>query len=398
MHESTFRGETPAMRIALFTDMYVPQVSGVTLTLSRLVERARDLGHEVALVTPRVSATDAPGTSLHIQLGGIPAPIYPEILMARPLDPPGARLLDEFQPDLVHVATEFIVGCSGVRWALRRNLPLVTSFHTNFPAFLSGYGMTPLHGLVWRYLRWLHAHSDRTFCPSRTTRRELREHGFPHDVRIWSRGVDAELFNPGRRCEDVRREMAPGAEDILVCVGRMAPEKRLDVLLEAFRRIRRDAPRATELVLVGDGPMRKNIERNKPEGVRLTGYRRGEALAATYASGDAFVFPSDTETFGNVVMEAFASGLPVITVNEGGVADLVQPGVTGMLVPARDPEGLADATLEALSDPSRLRRMGRAARSFAKERTWPMVLDGLLQEYAEVVGTGIRTGGGEIFS
>lgn len=378
------------MRIALFTDQYIPQVSGVTLTLSRLVERACELGHEVALVSPKVGPADAPGTRLHIQLGGIPAPIYPEILMARPLDPPGSRRLDRFRPDLVHVATEFIVGWSGVQWALRRGLPLVTSFHTNFPAFLSGYGMTPLHGLVWRYLRWLHAKSDRTFCPSPTTLHELRKHGFRDDVRIWSRGVDAELFHPRRRSAGVRRALAPRADDILVYVGRIAPEKRLDVLLEAFERIRRDAPRRTGLVLVGDGPMRRSIERRRIDGVRLTGYRRGEALAAAYASGDAFVFPSDTETFGNVVMEAFASGLPVITVNEGGVKDLVQPGVTGALVPARDPDAFAEATLEALADRSRLRNMGSAARSFATTRTWPMVIDGLLREYAEVTGSSVR--------
>ena len=385
------------MRIALFTDQYAPQVSGLTLTLSRLVNRASELGHEVALISPRIGPTDAPGTSLHLQLGGIPAPIYPEILMARPLDPQGARLLTEFQPDLVHVATEFIVGWSGVQWALRRGLPLVTSFHTNFPAFLSGYGMTPLNGLVWRYLRWLHAKSHRTYCPSQTTRRDLRDHGF-NDVRIWSRGVDAELFHPRRRSEEVRREIAPDAEDILVYVGRIAPEKRLDILLEAFKLIRRKAPRATDLVLIGDGPMRRSIERRNLPGVRLTGYRRGEALAAAYTSGDAFVFPSDAETFGNVVMEAFASGLPVITVNEGGVADLVQPGITGMLVPARDPEALAEATLEALSDPSRLRDMGRAGRSFAKARTWPMVIDGLLREYAEVVGASMTDGRSGFYS
>lgn len=386
------------MRIALFTDQYAPQVSGVTLTLSRLVERAAQLGHEVALVSPKVSPADAPGTRLHIQLGGIPAPIYPEILMARPLDPPGARLLDEFRPDLAHVATEFIVGWSGVQWALRRGLPLVTSFHTNFPAFLSGYGMTPLHGLVWRYLRWLHAKSHRTFCPSLTTRRELCARGFRDDVRIWSRGVDAELFHPRRRSDQLRGAIAPGAEDILVYVGRIAPEKRLDILLDAFERIRREAPRRTGLVLVGDGPMRRRIERRNLDGVHLTGYRRGEALAAAYASADAFVFPSDAETFGNVVMEAFASGLPVITVNEGGVKDLVQPGVTGTLVPARDPEALADATLEALADRSLLRNMGNAARTFARTRTWPAVIDGLLRQYAEVVGGSMHAARGGIHS
>lgn len=386
------------MRIALFTDQYTPQVSGVTLTLARLVERASELGHEVALVSPKVSPTDAPGTHLHIQLGGIPAPIYPEILMARPLDPPGARLLDRFRPDLVHVATEFIVGWSGVQWTLRRGLPLVTSFHTNFPAFLSGYGMTPLHGLVWRYLRWLHAKSDRTFCPSQTTRRELWERGFRDDVRIWSRGVDAELFHPDRRSDELRAEIAPGADDILVYVGRIAPEKRLDVLLDAFERIRRDAPRRTGLVLVGDGPMRRSIERRKVDGVHLTGYRRGEALAAAYASGDAFVFPSDTETFGNVVMEAFASGLPVIAVNAGGVKDLVQHGVTGTLAPARDPDAFAEATLRALADRSRLRNMGSAARTFARTRTWPMVIDGLLREYSELVGASMHAARSQIYS
>jgi glycosyltransferase involved in cell wall biosynthesis len=383
------------MRIALFSDTYLPTVNGVARTLGRLVAHADRAGHQVALVTTTVSPTPARGTVLHHQLPGIPLPMYPELQVAWPLGREGRRLLDAFRPDLVHAATESTVGWSGRAWALQNGVPLVTSFHTDFPAYLAGYGLGGLETPVWRALQTFHAGARITFCPSSATRDQLRRWGFQHDLRIWSRGVDTKLYDPGRRSGETRRAIAPGAERILLYVGRLAPEKRLDVLLDAFPRIREACGPAVALALVGDGPWREHLELRAPAGVRFLGYRTGASLAEAYAAADLFVFPSDTETFGNVVMEALASGLPVVAPAKGGVTDSVIPGRTGLLVPPREPAALADAVVTLLGDDLTRGRMARDARAMALERSWDLVLQRLLGDYREAIGgpTGLRPGG-----
>lgn len=373
------------MRVALFSDTFLPEVNGVARTLGRLVAHAVDRGHEIGLVTPRVSRQDAAGTSFHRQLAGMPVPIYPELKLARPLDGAGRRMLEAFRPDLVHVATESTVGASGARWARREGVPLVTSFHTNFPAYLAGYGLSWAEGWVWTHLRNFHDRARLTFCPSRATRDLLRAHGFHDRIRIWSRGVDSDLFHPGRRRESIRQRLAPGAERILLYVGRLAPEKRVDVLVEAFREVRSLSRRRVALVLVGDGPAAPSLRRAATPDIRFTGYLRGVELAEAFAAGDIFVFPSDTETFGNVVTEAMASGLPVVAPSEGGVTETVREGETGILVPPGNPRAFARATLSLLHDDDLRERLARGARAEAERRSWPVILDGLLDGWREVV-------------
>ena len=373
------------MRIALFTDTYLPTVNGVARTLGRLVAYGNEQGHEMGLVTPGVSPTPAAGTAFHHQLSGIPLPMYPELQLARPLDAEGRRLLEAFQPDLVHTATESVVGWSGRAWALQNGVPLVTSFHTDFPAYLAGYGFGGLESSVWRALQLFHGPARATFCPSTATRNQLLFWGFRQKIRIWSRGVDTELFSPSRCREEVRWEIGGGAETILLYVGRLAPEKRLDVLMEAFPTIREAHGDSVALALVGDGPWKAHLEERAPEGVRFLGYRTGESLADAYAAGDIFVFPSDTETFGNVVMEALASGLPVVAPAKGGVMDSVIPGRTGVLVPPRDPSALASAVLTLLADSGQRRTLARGARDLALQRSWAANLDRLFRDYRSVL-------------
>jgi glycosyltransferase involved in cell wall biosynthesis len=374
------------MRIALFTDTYLPTVNGVARTLGRLVAHAHRRGHEVGLVSTRVSPRDAGGTAFHHQLPGIPLPMYPELQLARPLDRRGMEVLDSFSPDLVHIATESTVGWSGRWWARKRKTPLVSSFHTDFPAYLAGYGFGGLESSVWRALQLFHSTSRITFCPSTATRRQLRFWGFRQDVRIWSRGVDTETFSPAWRSPDVRERMAPGAELILLYVGRLAPEKRLDVLMEAFPRIRNEVGSRVALVLVGDGPWMEELEATAGEGIHLVGYKTGADLSRAYASGDVFVFPSDTETFGNVVTEALASGLPAVAPRKGGVVDSVIPGETGILVPPKDPPAFADAVVRLVIRDEERRELARRARAFALRRSWESILDGLLEDWEEALG------------
>ena len=373
------------MRIALFTDTYPDDVNGVARTLARLVAHARTRGHEVALVTTRVSPEPAPDVYGHRQLPGFPVPMYPELQLARGVDGVGKRMLRDFAPDVVHVATESNVGFSGRRWALKNRVPLVTSFHTNFPAYLHDYRMGPLEPLLWRYLRWFHDRSLVTFCPSRDTLEGLQSQGFHDRLRVGSRGVDTELFSPERRSEAVRAEIAPGADRILIYVGRLAAEKRVDFLLEAFGRVRELTGPGTDLVFVGGGPAGNKLRARAPEGVHFTGYRTGLPLAEAFAAGDVFVFASDTETFGNVVLEALSSGLPAIVVDKGGVRETVHAGRTGIRVPVGDLAAFAEACVALSTDDERRRVLSEGARAEALSRNWDAILDGLLREYAAAI-------------
>lgn len=339
----------------------------------------------MTLVTPRVSQRVAAGVSLHVRLPGVALPMYPELQAARPwLGRRAERALLDFRPDVVHVATEALVGLAGRRWALKHGVPLATSYCTNFPDYLPGYGLGWARGLLWRYLRAFHSVAQITFVPSASTLDDLATRGFHRRLGIWSRGVDASLFDPRNRREDLRTEMGGGADVVLLYVGRMATEKRVDLLLDAFGRLRHELGDAVTLVLVGDGPALPRLKEQRQPGVHFTGYRRGEALAAHYASADLFVFPSDTETFGQVVTEAMASGLPVVAPDRGGVTDTVIPGHTGELFSAGDPADLARRVLELIRNPDDRRAMGRRAVRSARRRNWDEVFKRLFRQYAQL--------------
>jgi glycosyltransferase involved in cell wall biosynthesis len=271
----------------------------------------------------------------------------------------------------------------GRRWALREGIPLVTSYCTNFPDYLPGYGLGLAQGWCWRHLRGFHDAARITFCPSEATRSDLRGRGFHERMRIWSRGVDAELFNPSKRSEALRREIAPDADVLLTYVGRIAPEKKIDLLIEAFPRIRERASVSVSLLLVGGGPALERLQSLRLEGVHFAGYQRGEELAAHYASADLFVFPSDTETFGQVVTEALASGLPVVAPARGGVTDNVIPGLTGALFEPGDVDDLVAATLPLVEDAAHRRRFARDGRARAEDRSWAEIFSRLFEDYAE---------------
>jgi len=400
------------VRIALFTDTYPPQVNGVARTLARLVRHAREEGHEVALVTTRgkgageaLASLGDPGHAsgpgsparrgadegidrslpLHLRLPGLPVPVYPELILPRWPSRREQWFLEAFDPEVVHCATESVLGWWGRRWALRTRRPLVTSFHTNFPAYAAGYGLGFAESAAWAILRRFHAPAFRTMAPSHDTVADLASRNFHSRLAIWSRGVNGEQFNPGHRDPSTRRALGGGADVVLLYVGRLAPEKRLPLLLQAFERVRENASVEVALVLVGGGPMEGEL-RNRPRpGVHLAGYLTGLELSRAYASADVFGFPSDTETFGNVVLEAMASGLPVVGVDRGGVRDSIVPGETGFRTPPGDVDAFAEALIHLVENPLLRVRMGTRGRIHAEGRTWPRILDGVLDTYREAM-------------
>lgn len=385
------------MKIAIVTETYPPQINGVSRTLGRLVEHLARGGHQVLVVHPRYEESAQAGPMADnvktVQVKAWPLPFYREVLLPRP--PFGAykRALAAFEPDLVHVATEGGLGLSALRLGRRRGWPVVTSYHTNFDAYARHYRLGWAGPLVRLYLRWFHNQGLATFAPSMTICRQLESDGF-HSVKLWSRGIDSDLFKPGRPGGGLLRERAgiPGDAVVIGHCGRLAPEKNIFFLADVFAEVlKRDD--SAHVMVVGDGPSRTVLEerlRTVPGStgrVHFTGYLTGAALADAYAAMNAFAFASRTETFGNVLLEAMASGLPVVALGEGGPMDVIQSGVAGLLLPPEaQPQEMAAVLVEWAGNKSEIERLGMAARRHAEATCWEAIMDGLVKDYEATIG------------
>lgn len=365
------------MRIALISETFLPNVNGVVTTLCRLLEHLRDHGHEALLLAPEGAPASYAGAAI-VPMRGVPLPAYPELRLTPP-QPGVTAVLRRFRPDVVHLAGTVALGVAGRHAARQLGAPLLGAYHTDFPAYTAHYGFGYLRELMYGYLRWVHNSCALTLCPSTATIADLRAHGFRR-LRLWGRGVDTARFHPARRSAAWRASVgAQPDERLLLYVGRLAPEKRLDLLAEALPQLP-----GTRLVFVGDGPARPALERHLAGApAHFAGYLRGDELATAYASADLFVFPSDTETFGQVIQEAMASGLPVVAARAGGATDLVRPGVTGALFAPGDAADLRQRVATLLDSPATGAAMGAQGRAAAERRSWPRVMDQLLVHYRQ---------------
>lgn len=362
----------------------MPQVNGVTTVLRRIVRVVGDAGHLAAMVAPAYPGGHPPDP-LELRVPSLPFPPYPSIRLSLPLTRPTTRFLDQFRPDLVHVATEGPLGVVGRAWALKHDVPLVTSFHTDFPRYARDYHAGALEPAVWKWLAWFHRPARLTHTPGDGTRSELLAHGISQAV-VWGRGVDATHFNPGRRSAACRRWLAGGDDTTIVLhVGRLAPEKNLDVLADAWRMTRAALGQRVAFAMAGDGPLSARL-RGKLPWARQIGFVDRETLATLYASADILVLPSKTETCGLVALEGMASGLPVVAANAGGLKESVRDGETGYLVSPDDPHGYVDAITKLVVNPLERREYGLAARRIAAERDVRPEDAGLLAQYAAVSG------------
>ena len=365
-----------SLRIAYVTETYPPEVNGVSMTVARVVEGMRARGHRVQLIRLRQHAADTAartGTCEEVLLRGLPIPRYPDLKMGLPQTGALVKLWSAHRPDLVHIATEGPLGWSALRAARRLGVPVSSDFRTNFHAYAQHYGISLLKRPVLAYLRYFHSRTVCTMVPTESLRRELAELGF-RDLSVVARGVDTVRFHPAKRSADLRRQWGAGDDDMVVmCVGRLAPEKNLTDLVSAYQAMRRSRPR-TRLVLVGDGPARQALQAACPE-VIFTGSRTGTDLAAHYASADAFLFPSLTETFGNVTPEAMASGLPVLAYDYAAAAQLIEHGDNGLLAAYGAAHDFIAQAMRLAADPQHARRMGVAARKTAERLAWDGVID-----------------------
>jgi glycosyltransferase involved in cell wall biosynthesis len=366
------------MRLAIFTDTYAPQVNGVARTLERLVQAVEARGGAVRVET--VDDPEAAPDERVVRWPSRPFWAYPQLRMAAPRRAVVTAGLAKWRPTLIHAATPFGVGLAGRSAARSLDVPLVTSYHTSFSEYLRHYGLTALDKVAWPYLRWFHNSGRRTFAPSRLVAAQLESQGFD-GVRIWSRGVDPLRFHPRFRSGEMRTAMGARDDDIVVAyVGRLAPEKGVHTALEAMRAVMAEHGPRVRFAIAGDGPDEARCRALAPASTWFAGSLRGRALSEFYASADLFVFPSTTETFGNVVLEAMASGLPVIAPDTGATLELAHDA-TAALFRGGSAGSLGATIYELLHDAPRRAHLREAGLSVAAARTWEAVWDGLIAEY-----------------
>jgi phosphatidylinositol alpha 1,6-mannosyltransferase len=366
------------MRLAIFTDTYAPQVNGVARTLERLVHAVEARGGAVRVET--VEDPDATPDTRVVRWPSRPFWAYPQLRMAAPRRATVIPGLAQWRPTLIHAATPFGVGLAGRSAARSLGVPFVTSYHTSFSEYLRHYGLTALDAVAWPYLRWFHNSGRRTFAPSRPVAAQLESQGFD-GVRIWSRGVDPLRFHPRFRSREMRTAMGVQGDELVVAyVGRLAPEKGIHTALDAMRAVMAEHGPGVRFAIAGDGPDEARCRALAPEGTWFAGALRGRALSEFYASADLFVFPSTTETFGNVVLEAMASGVPVVAPDTGATLELAHDATAALFRGGN--AGSLGATIDALlHDPPRCAQLREAGLALASERTWEAVWDGLITEY-----------------
>lgn len=377
------------MRIAYVSETWPPEINGVSLTASRTVAYLRQR-HAVQVVRPRQPLDALAAAEDTVLMHGVPIPLYPDLRMGLPSTWRLSRMWRLQRPDLVHVATEGPLGWSAVSAARALDIPVTSDFRTRFDEYGRHYVWQGCADVVRTYLRAFHNRADATFVATDELRRWLETNGFER-VNVCARGVDSRLFGPHRRSESLRRQWSgmpdnapsPAQGPFVLYVGRLAREKNLDLLMRAWQRVRGLAPTA-HLVLVGDGPLRAQLQRRCPEAV-FCGVQKGETLAAHYASADLFVFPSQTETFGNVVLEAMASGLAVVAYRAAAAAMHVRNGINGRAVDPGNEDEFVSAAGALAVDPLLLARYGHAARLSVERHSWESVLGGFERALRSVV-------------
>jgi phosphatidylinositol alpha 1,6-mannosyltransferase len=367
------------MRVAIITESFPPDVNGVANSVVRVAEHLRSRGHEPIVVAPlpapRRRATAGPLPYPVVRVPSVPMPGYPNFRLGLPSRRIAAALRAH-GTDLVHLASPFFLGSIGARVTARLGLPSVAVYQTDVAAYSKMYRLGWGELAAWRWLRRVHNGAGRTLAPSTAAATALLSHGIQR-VWLWRRGVDAVRFDPAHRSVALRRALAPAGEVLVGYVGRLAAEKRVELLAPVARQ------RGVRLIVVGSGPFEQGLRRALPDAVFL-GERHGAQLGRIYASLDIFAHTGPYETFGQTVQEAMASGLPVVAPAVGGPLDLVDAGRTGYLVRPEDADALAEAVATLVANPDLRTEFGRAARAQVAGRTWAAVGDELIEHYVAV--------------
>jgi glycosyltransferase involved in cell wall biosynthesis len=366
----------PSLRIAVVTETWPPEVNGVAMTLAKLVQGLSHRNHDVQLIRPRQTKSESPLNDASLEevlMRGMPIPRYPELKLGLPSKKTLVKTWTLRRPDVVHIATEGPLGWSALQAAKVLKLPVTSDFRTNFQSYSKHYGVGWLRKPIVAYLRKFHNATACTMVPTRELMRTLSENGFAN-LKVVSRGVDTKLFNISKRDTSLRSSW--GATDntkVLISVGRMAPEKNLDQVLKTYEALKFTG-QAFKLVMVGDGPLKEQFQNRYPE-IIFPGMLSQSNLAAYYASSDLFIFPSQTETFGNVTLEALASGIPVLAFDCAAARDWVQTGINGWLVAENNPEGFAAQAVNVFSSKDLLGQITLSTRQQVVHLDWDQIAE-----------------------
>lgn len=368
------------MKVAIFTDTFLPKIDGIVTVICLLLDHLYERGIDFIVVAPNLGASEYRGKPV-ISVPGVKLPLYPELRVG----PPTLntyRAVKHFDPDIMHFIHPFLIGAFGILMAKRLQKPTLASFHLDLAAMTRHFGLPFLSPIVWKYTRTNFNTCDYTLAPSRLLQEQLVNREFSN-VGLWRRGVDAEKFHPRFRDAEMRSLLTDGHPDetILLYVGRLSNEKQIHTLRDVITCVP-----GTRLALVGDGPYRENLEQifaGTP--TKFMGYMTGEPLSQAYASADIFTFPSALESFGLVLTEAMAAGLPVVTSLVGGAKDIVKEDVNGYTFRVGDVEGMIEGVRKIISEPGKRDEMGRTARTFAETQTWDAMMDEVVRCYEDMI-------------
>ncbi len=375
------------MKIAVFTDTFSPQINGVTKNLDRLVEHFTNTNIEYIVFAPEVEniiVSENKQKEKIIRMNSYNFFLYPELKFSIPNYMKVKRKLSEFQPDLIHLVTPFNIGIAGLFYAKRNSVPVVASYHTNFDQYLEYYNINFLEGTAWKYLKWFHNQALCNYCPSQDTLQHLRKMGF-QNLDIWGRGIDAGLFSPEHRDISFRKKYGLEKRIVFLYVGRLAKEKNISLLIDSYRAISKKYKDRVALVITGDGPQTNELKKIQDSTIIFTGYKTGQELSRIYASADIFAFPSVTETYGNVIIEAMSSGLPVVAVMAGGIKENLIDGYNGIACFKNDKNEFIKKMETLIINQNLRKRLAIKARKHALEQSWDGVFNHLLNSYQNVI-------------
>lgn len=373
------------MRIAIFTDTFSPQINGVTKNLDLLLEYFDNHGIEFIVFAPDVgSVSENEYENKIVRINSFDFFLYPELKFSLPNYFKFKKILADFQVDLIHLVTPFNIGLTGLYYAKHNEIPFVASYHTNFDQYLEYYNIKFLEEAAWKYLKWFHNQALCNYCPSKDTLEQLERRGF-ENLDIWGRGINAGLFAPSYRDLDFRRQHNLEGKTAILYVGRLAKEKNISLLFDSFARLNRKYQDRIALIVTGDGPQASELKRNAPANIIFTGYKTRKELSKVYASADVFAFPSITETYGNVIIEAMSSGLPVVAIMAGGIKENLIDGYNGIACYNNDLTEFTEKLERIILDNKLQKELAGNARKYALKQNWDDVFKRLLSSYIKII-------------
>jgi len=369
------------MKIALYTGTFVKDKDGVARTLYEFIKSIRGTGHEVTIWSPDIQEkVKKPAINVE-KVVSVPILLYPDYKLGF-FGPKTKKQLDEMAPDIIHVSTPDLVGREFLQYGKRNNIPVVSAYHTDFPSYLGYYQLGMLNPPLWSYLRWFYNNSRLTLVPTKVIKERLQKRGIKNVV-IWSRGISLDRFNPNFRSEELREAWNAHGKKVILYSGRLVWYKDLDIMVSVYEKLIQKREDILFVVL-GSGPAENDLKKKMPEAI-FPGYLTGKDLSRAYASSDILFFPSTTETFGNVIQEGLASGLPAVVSDLGGCMEIVKKSKGGLISKAKDPLSFEENVIKLIDDKLLYNILRNNGLNYSKKRSWNNINNKLLKKYEKLI-------------